>query len=467
MVIKEYKRIIKNSIYKNRSKQLTAIFVIGVFLAASTLAIIGANGSKDIVGQTGNSALVLSDDVSDVTIAPYDESSTDLPAYTYKVTPTSVKDASGKTVYSGSATACIQWANDKTATGGTVALDAGTFSLTDKIWINKNLVGAGTSTKLVAAKNLGTDTMVQVANRGFSALTKVTLSNFEVDGKGATYTSGIYGGVELVKATYCTLSNLYVHHFPKSHGIEFQASSYNTVSNCRVANIGYGNQYGNGIASGTQIAGVSSSYNKIDGCTITGCSMVGINWEPGNNNVVSNTVISSLTKWSGRTVGISFWNKGGYASSNNNQFINVKVDAVDTNIVSQSTTGTVISGCTLTGAKSSAVYTTACSGWTINNNHITTAGGHGVYTWNSNSMKVTGNSIEDGSGAKKGRGIWITSDSTHSSSGNTITGNTVANCLYGILFGSKTVSSTVSGNVVTGCGTEYKITSGNSVSNNS
>ena len=153
---------------------MTAIFVIGVFLAASTLVYLGSNGSKDVVGTLSDGSLKLSNDASDVTIAPYDESSTELPAYTYKVTPTSVLDASGKTVYTGTATACIQWANDKTPSGGTVSLAAGTFSITGKIWINKNLVGAGTSTKLVAAKNLGTDTMVQVAKRDFSALSKIT-----------------------------------------------------------------------------------------------------------------------------------------------------------------------------------------------------------------------------------------------------------------------------------------------------
>jgi len=466
-LVNEYNKIKKFLKYRNRTKQLIAIFVIGVFLAASTLVYIGANGSKDVVGTLSDGSLTLSNDSSDVTIAPYEESSTELPAYTYKVTPTSVLDASGKTVYTGTATACIQWANDKTPSGGTVSLAAGTFSITGKIWIDKNLVGAGTSTKLVAAKNLGTDTMVQVAKRDFSALSKITLSNFEVDGKGATYTSGIYGGIELVRCTYCTLSNIYVHHFPKSHGIEFQASSYNTVSNCRISNIGYGNQYGSGICSGSQIAGVSSTYNKIDGCTITGCSMAGVDWEPGNNNIVSNTVIKSLTSWSGRTTGMTVWNKGGYANSNNNQFINVQVDDDDTNLISIGTTGTVVKGCTFTGAKSSGIYTSGCSGWTISDNKVITKGGHGVYTWNSNSMKVTGNYVEDGSGAKKGRGIWITSDSTHTSSGNTISSNKVVNCLYGILFGAKTVSSTVTNNVVTGCPTEYKITSGNTVSNNS
>jgi hypothetical protein len=397
-----------------------------------------------------------------------DVSATDLPAYTYQVYPTYVVNAAGSKVYSGSATACIQWANDKTPNGGTVSLAAGTFALTGKIWINKNLVGAGSSTILVAAKNLGTDTMVQVAKRDFSSLTGVTLANFQVDGKGATYTSGVYGCVELVRATYCTLSNLYIHHFPKSHGIMFQASSYNTVQNCQISNIGYGGQYASGIAAGTQVSGVTSAYNKIDGCTISACSMAGINWEPGNNNVVSNTVIKSLTSWSGRTVGISIWTKSGYPASNNNQFVNVQVDCKDTNLITQKTSGTVITNCKFTGATSSAVYMSDCSGVTVSGTKVVTSGGHGIYTWNCNKVKVASCDVQDGSGAKKGRGIWINTDSSHTSSGNTITQNKVYNCYYGILFGSKTISSTVSYNVASNCYVEYKIpSSSNSLISNS
>lgn len=447
---------------------MNTIFVIGVFLAASTFVFLGSKSSNDVSDYILDDTLAITTDNSDAVTDTFDDSATDLPAYTYKVYPSYVVNAAGKKVYSGTAIACIQWANDRTPAGGTVALASGTFYLTGKIWINKNLVGAGSTTKLVAAKNLATDTMVQIANRGFSSLSKITVSNFEIDGKGASYTKGVYGGVELVKASYCTLSNLYIHHFPKSHGIMFQASSYNTVTNCKISNIGYGGQYASGIVAGTQVSGVTSAYNKVNGCTITACSMAGINWEPGNNNVVSNTVIKSLTSWSGRTVGISIWTKSGYPASNNNQFVNVQVDCRDTNLITQRTSGTVITNCKFTGATSSAVYMSDCSTVTVSGTIVKTNGGHGIYTWNCNKVKVASCDVQDGSGAKKGRGIYITTDSSHTSSGNTITQNKVYNCAYGIIFGSKTIKSTVSYNTVWNCYSEYRIpSSSNSVYSNS
>jgi parallel beta-helix repeat protein len=389
-------------------------------------------------------------------------------AYTYKVSPGVVKDATGKTVYTGTHTAAIQWAIDKTASGGTVLLDKGTFSITGKIWVTRNLVGSGsTLTKLVAANSLGTDTMIEIANRNFAAITKITVSDFEIDRRGTTYTCAVYGGLELVQATNCLVQNMYIHDFPKSHGIEFQASSYNNIKNCVVKNIGYGGQYGNGICGGNQIAGKSTSFNTVDGCTISGCSMVGVNWEPGNDNTVKNTAISGLKTWSGGpTVGISIWNKGGYAGSNNNKFINVQVTAATTNVISTSTTGQVFDGCTFTGAKSPALYTNLCSGWMIKNCKFMTAGGHAVYTYNSNKMTVTGCYMEDTSGAKTGRGVWMANDASHTSTGNVISNNQMVKCQYAVYLGTKTYA-TVTGNTEISCrSADYITTSGNTISGN-
>jgi parallel beta-helix repeat protein len=306
-----------------------------------------------------------------------------------------------------------------------------------------------------------------MAKRDFSAISKITVSDFELDGKGATYKSGVYGGVELIQATYCTVANLYIHDFPKSHGVEFQASSYNTVKNCRIANIGYNGQYGNGICSGNQVAGKSSTFNTVDGCTISGCSMVGVNWEPGNDNTVKNTVIKSLTSWSGGpTVGISIWNKGGYANSNNNKYINVRVEHAGTGLISRTTSGVVVDGCTFTGAKEPAIYINLCSNYVIKNSKFVTAGAPCVYTYNSNAVTVTACYLEDGSGARTGRGVWMANDSSHTSTKNVITNNQMVNCQYAVYLGTKTYA-TVTGNTEVSCrNTDYITTSGNTISGN-
>jgi hypothetical protein len=364
-------------------------------------------------------------------------------AYTYKVSPGVVKDKSGKTVYTGSNTAAIQWAIDKTASDGTVLLDQGTFSITGKIWVTCNLIGSGSSvTKLVAANNLGTDTMIEIAKRNFAAITKITVSDMELDGKGATYTKGVYGGLELVQATYCLVEDMYIHDFPKSHGIEFQASSYNNIKSCVVKNIGYGGQYGNGICGGNQIASKSTSFNTVDGCTITGCSMVGVNWEPGNDNTVKNTIIKDLKTWPGSpTTGSTIWTKNGYPASNNNKYINVQFSIPYTAIMARDVSGTVVDGCTFTGGKSPAIYTDHCSSWVIKNSKFVTAGGHCVYIYNSNKMTVSGCYLEDGSGAKTGRGVWIANDASHTSTGNIITSNQMINCQYAVYLGTKTFAT--------------------------
>ena len=465
----------------------------GLFQYSMTSAIIGVHyinatysGSAEYSTTTGSTATL----VRNVTIAPVvpeteepapaeQESTvteTEEPAaveattvaYTYKVSPGVVKDKLGKTVYTGSHTAAIQWAIDKTPSGGTVLLDQGTFSITGKIWVTRNLIGSGsTVTKLVAANNLGTDTMVEIANRNFAAITKITVSDMELDGKGATYTSGVYGGLELVQATYCLVEDMYIHDFPKSHGIEFQASSYNNIKRCVVKNIGYGGQYGNGICGGNQIASKSTSFNTVDGCTITGCSMVGVNWEPGNDNTVKNTVIKDLKTWPGSpTTGSTIWNKGGYPASNNNKYINVQFLIPYTAIMSRSVSGTVVDGCTFTGSKNPAIYADQVSNMVIKNSKFVTAGGHCVYIYNSNKITVTGNYFEDGSGAKTGRGVWIANDASHTSTGNVISNNQMVKCQYAVYLGTKTFA-TVTGNTEISCrSADYITTSGNTISGN-
>ncbi|MDW5562359.1 MAG: right-handed parallel beta-helix repeat-containing protein [Methanomassiliicoccus sp.] len=367
----------------------------------------------------------------------------------YSVTVSGVEDPSGNVVYSGTGYQCIQYALACTPVGGTVHLEAGTYTIPDGFNVNRSLVGSGNDTKLVADGS-NERSLMTISNADGSSLSGVTVSNMQLDGQGAKFPNAQFGGIMTVGVSNCTLENLYVHDFPYSQGIEFQASSYNSIRNCVIANIGYGNQYGSGICSGNMTRGVSSAFNVVEHCTITGCSFTGIDWEPGNDNVVRDTTISGLTSWSGNTVGISIWNIDGWPASSNNRYYNVSIDHAGVGVDSEAVTGTVFEGCTFTGSSSAAIYAAGCSGWKVNSCTIKTNGGHGVFFDNGNANTVTGCHIED---AKRGYnyGVQMTSDAANLSQGNVVSGNQISYMDRAIYFGSYTTSSMVSNNTEVGC----------------
>jgi len=397
--------------------------------------------------------------------------STTTVSYYYLVSQNGVvKNAAGSTVYPSSgtatATAAIQWAIDNCPTGKTVKLDAGSFPITAKIYVYKNLIGSGVDkTKLYASQNIGGITMIQMSTKSGAAINHVTLSDMELDGKGLTWPTGTYGAVEPIRATYCTIENMYIHHFPKSHGVNFQASSYNSVKNCTISYIGNlaksttNGSYGNGVCAGNMFPDIGSDHNLVENCDISYCSMVGINWEPGNYNVVRNCYVHDLTNW--YTNGVkqltcaAYMGPKGAVASVGNEYYDSTFEAMDYGF-SINGGQTIIDGCTIIGKGKNTIgiYMHKADGCKITDNVIRPTGtGRAVYVAGCLSATITGNTITSGDSAHSGYGIWVGTWDVSPLTGIVISGNTVNHCGTGIAVTSDVKNGVITNNVCYSCTT--------------
>ncbi len=392
-------------------------------------------------------------------------------SYYYLVSPNGVvKNAAGSTVYPSSgtatATAAIQWAIDNCPTGKTVKLDVGSFPISAKIYVYKNLIGSGVEkTELYASKNIGGITMIQMSTKSGAAVNHVTLSDMELDGKGLTWPTGTYGAVEPIRATYCTIENMYIHHFPKSHGVNFQASSYNSVRNCTISYIGNlaksttNGSYGNGVCAGNMFPDIGSDHNLVENCDISYCSMVGINWEPGNYNVVRNCYVHDMTTWyingvKQLTCAAYMWPKGTVASVGN-EYYDSTFEAVDYGF-SVNGGQTTIDGCTIIGKGKNTIgiYLHKADGCKITDNVIRPTGtGRAVYVAGCLSATITGNTITSGDSAHSGYGIWVGTWDVSPLTGIVISGNTINHCGTGIAITSAVKNGVITNNVCYSCTT--------------
>ncbi|NLT36579.1 MAG: hypothetical protein GXX95_00260 [Methanomassiliicoccus sp.] len=405
-----------------------------------------------------------------VTFTATAPSTTTVPYY-YLVSQNGVvKNAAGSTVYPSSgtatATAAIQWAIDNCPTGKTVKLDAGSFPISAKIYVYKNLIGSGVDkTKLYASQNFGGITMIQMSTKSGAAINHITLSDMELDGKGLSWPTGTFGAVEPIRATYCTIENMYIHHFPKSHGVNFQASSYNIVRNCTISYIGNlaksttNGSYGNGVCAGNMFPDVGSDHNLVENCDISYCSMVGINWEPGNYNVVRNCYVHDLTSWYTNgvkqlTCAAYMWPKGAVASVGN-EYYDSTFEAMDYGF-SINGGQTTIDGCTIIGKGKSTIgiYMHKADGCKITDNVIRPTGtGRAIYVAGCLSATITGNTITSGDSAHSGYGIWVGTWDVSPLTGIVISGNTVNHCGTGIAVTADVKNGVITNNVCYSCTT--------------
>lgn len=382
----------------------------------------------------------------------------DEPAWYYKVTETGVYCCQNTLMNSGTDQENIEWAMSHCKDGYRVYIAPGTYEITKKLFVYHHLAGAGAGqTKLVASGITGS-TMVQISTTAGGAVSNVTMTNMELDGKKASYSSSTYGAILLVKASKCTLENLYVHDFPKSHGIEFQGSSNNLIKNCEVSGIGQPDvpgMYGNGICAGSMLKGIDSANNVVDGCTVTDCSMVGVNWEPGRDNTVKNCVIKGMTHWmNGNTYmysrAVTCFEVSGWSPSSGNKFINCDIQN-DGIVVAYNSADSVWEDCTIitTGVTAEKVK---CAlqingaangkGATFKNcevSFMSTAdvAGQGIKLYQADNNVVTNCIFYEKGVAGKGHGVWV------SGNGNTITGCVSHDC-------AACVSNSGSGNTISG-----------------
>lgn len=281
-----------------------------------------------------------------------------------------VENAKGVDVYSGSAQGAIEHAQAQCPAGGVVKLDGGDFPITKQMRCWRSTIGTEGKTRLLPAASL-TQTMIALATSSPSAsnqLQGIVFGDMIIDGLVSKYPVSVdksniysrknfYGGVQLRHAKNCILRNLIIKDIPASHGIQLQASSFNTVLGCSIDTVGSPNvwgAYGNGICSGEMYAGYSAAYNLLEDCSVRNCSMVQVNWEPGDHNLARRVAMygtkagtfTDLDNKKKYCRAITIWQKGGFPASSGNIFEDCTYEGLGL-AVSVNGDETVLDGCTI------------------------------------------------------------------------------------------------------------------------
>jgi hypothetical protein len=244
--------------------------------------------------------------------------------------------------YSGtSANAAIAAAVNNTSSTGWVGIGAGAFGLTATLNGTRNIQGAGmTVTRLfnagiATAAGSGANAMVNLSSG-------VYFGDLELDGMAGTrpftWTSGGTGanavaGIRLWEASNCNVYNINIHDIPCYYGVEFWNCSGNHILNVTVNGVGTSTTargYGNGFAGGVgNFSGANMAHdNLIENCTVSNCTMVCFNWEPGYNNEARNCTFTShpngmFLNITGATIAsrcMSVWGVSGFNPSSGNEF---------------------------------------------------------------------------------------------------------------------------------------------------
>lgn len=376
-----------------------------------------------------------------------------------------VENDKGVDVYNGTVQDAMEWAQSKCPVGGLVKLDAGDFPITRQTRCYRSTLGVAGRTRLYPGASL-TQTMIALATSSPSAtdqLQGIVFGDMIIDGLVSRYPVSVdrsniysrknfYGGVQLRHCRNVLIRNLTIKDIPASHGIQLQASMLNTIRGCSIDTVGsesiFG-AYGNGICSGEMYAGISASYNLLEDCTIRNCSMVQVNWEPGDHNMARRVKMYGTrsgkfwdldNKWK-YCRAITVWQKGGFPASSSNKFedcyyeglgLAVSINGADTDLLGCEivTTGTngedycqvlyngaknasgKVKGCTFRPIKGQAAVKLAdVKGMDIEGNDLLGSGGVGISGTASNSV-IVGNKC-----------VGFTSPVNVVGSGNTIDGN--------------------------------------------
>ncbi len=368
-----------------------------------------------------------------------------------------MKDANSKIVHTATnAENAIVWALANALPGDTVFLAAGTYTISKTINVNRNLVGAGMDqTRLVATGNNNWG-LLEINNSDRSQLTGVTVSDLELDGRGAEFPNGQYGGLQTVNVDHCVLERLWIHDIPLSNGIELQGNSHhNVVRDCLVERIGYGGQYGNGICAGNMIQNIIVEYNLIENCTVRGCSMVGINWEPGRHNVVRNCIVEVTAgmSWSGgQANGITESAPSGWPLCTGNQYVDCTIIAPTGMAFEVWGDNILIDGCVVNTPEQHGgwLWCDGTAGLTIRNS-TWHCGPSCIYVANCDNVVVEGNHFYGVRDNNTGAGVRFIANAGSSHGNHLVTNNYIEGFRFAVQMDAQNHNSEVSYNTFKNC----------------
>lgn len=219
--------------------------------------------------------------------------------------------------------------DDLPSTGGTVFVDAGTYTITSSITIpsNVSLIGEGKSSKIFLAANSNVD-LIQNADTTLGN-ENIIIENLEIDGNSANQAATPeYSCIYFYKADNCKIRNCFIHDTislgTSDHRgccVFLDDSDNNQISGCTLYGGGYDNitirnashgniVYGNTSHDAVLSSGVQSSKTTKNGIAIAYDNIVKGNvcYDNNNNGVVfhftSNCIADSNICYGNGQIGV-------------------------------------------------------------------------------------------------------------------------------------------------------------------
>lgn len=386
--------------------------------------------------------------------------------------------------------------NNCSTTGcGSVYLMEGTYTLgTTAISMpnNTTLSGAGSSTLLKFASNVGAGTYYAIMNSDTSTGTRVNIQNLMINGGSQTtgtfygiYLNGVGSGIGFSardggKVTNVVVRNLYKgssiyldnssnnalagntlqSNSGTSYGINLSGSLYNTITGNNIGGSSYG-IYLSGSSNSNTISGDNaagglvgvylsgSSSNTITGDTAIGGSQGIYLYNSSNNNTVASNSVQGGT---GSNYGAIY-----IQSSSSNTITGNTAQSSDYGIYMASSSYNTISGNTVQGNALSGVILSSSSSNILDGNKIHNNGGstdnNGFYLSSSSQNTITGNDITDTSCTTTCYAIDISSSSSNKNylsnnrySGSTSTGASIIDSGTNTIYANQQTNTTTSTN---------------------
>ncbi len=338
--------------------------------------------------------------------------------------------------------------------------------------------------------------MITNSDTGGTVSTGITIQDMQLDGNKSVNLTGTQNGIYLNKSGNGSgstakqgskLLNLYIANFRTNNVQITNSSANNTISNVTsvtAAGAGFylggtgasnnNNTFTNNLAQGNGANGFTldgASFNTLSGNTAEGNTGVGISLTStsGTNNVTGNNARNNTSY--GISVGSSTSNNisSNTASSNGASGIYIGASSYYTTVSSNNTSSNTGSGIMLDSAGRGSVtgntsYSNTVNGINANNSGLTTISGNSIYSnptgiyisgTSSDDGNITGNNISnsssygiqtlnmdrttinnnrivDSGGATDNNGIYLSSSTSNSITGNTITDGTPSGTNYAI-----------------------------------
>jgi hypothetical protein len=369
-----------------------------------------------------------------------------------------VNNDTGQTIRSHYAGAVIQAAINS-ANGGSVFIQAGDYDIKAPIIdYSSSIRGVGNDTRLIANASIYQAVIeIHKSPSGVSP-NGLTIKDMEIDGSAQVQAyANTIRGIEVLDATNIHIQHIFAHNIISGQGVYMSNAQHCYVNDSWFSNIGnnlgVGNDgnYGSGVSFG-EMRTPAASYDTINNCTFSYCSMSDIDLEPANHITITNNRFTDAATWKNvPNPVITVYPINGYASDDGNVIAHNYVNGSFGEFVYlDSSSGNTITDnwVKYTASEKTAIYCLDSTTSQIISNTIGTLSQDCIGLVNCQSYSVQANVLMDMEGAHTNYGVHCYA-SGGTSSYNDFSSNDLTGWLYGISVNNN--HNSLEGNVFHGC----------------